>query len=119
MCPKTRNSSKKMTAAYGFEPHGVPTIFIGYQYWEGYSDQIGQEIEAAVKNCEENGCPDRGIGVIPGLKSAQPENQVAAPNQLVQQSLSDTIDLPVLGHVHLAAQSIWVSTALISFVKWS
>ena len=107
---------KKMTAAYGFEPHAVPTIFIGNQYWEGSSDQIGQEIEAVVKYCEENGCPDRGIGVIPGLKNPQPENQVTAPNQSVQQSLSDTIDLPVLGPVNLAAQSIWVSTALISFV---
>ncbi len=106
----------KMSAAYGFEPHGVPTIFIGNQYWEGYSDQIGQEIEAAVKNCEENGCPDRGIGIIPGLESTQPEIQVAGPDQVIQQSLSDTIDLPVLGPVHLAAQSIWISTALIAFV---
>jgi len=114
--PKNQEIFKKMTAAYGFEPHGVPTIFIGNQYWEGYSDQIGQEIEAALKNCGENGCPDRGIGVIPGLKSAQAENQVADPNQSVQQPLSDTIDLPVLGQVHLATQSIWFSTALISFV---
>ncbi len=114
--PENQEHFKKMTAAYGFEPHGVPTIFIGNQYWEGYGDQIGQEIEAAVKNCEESGCPDRGIGVIPGLKSAQPENKVADSNQPVQQALPDTIDLPVLGPVHLAAQSIWVSTALISFV---
>jgi len=107
---------QKMAAAYGFEPHGVPTIFIGNQYWEGYSDQIGKEIEAAVKNCQEEGCPDRGIGVIPGLKAAEPETQIAAPDQSVQQPLSDTIDLPVFGPVHLAAESIWISTALISFI---
>ena len=114
--PENQEHFKKMTAAYGFEPHGVPTIFIGNQYWEGYTDQIGQEIEAAVKNCSESGCPDRGIGVIPGLKAAEPEIKVANSNQLVQQSLPDTIDLPIFGSVHLAAQSIWVSTALISFV---
>ncbi|NLI08675.1 MAG: glutaredoxin family protein [Thermotogaceae bacterium] len=114
--PENQELFQKMTAAYGFEPHGVPTIFIGNQYWEGYSDQIGKEIEAAVKDCEGTGCPDRGIGVIPGLKAAEPENQIAAPDQSVQQPLSDTIDLPVLGTVHLAAQSIWVSTALISFI---
>jgi thiol-disulfide isomerase/thioredoxin len=114
--PENQGLFQKMTAAYGFKPSGVPTIFIGNQYWEGYSDQIGQEIEAAVKNCSESGCPDRGIGVIPGLKAAEPENQVAVPDQSVEQPLSDTIDLPIIGTVHLAAQSIWVSTALISFV---
>jgi len=114
--PENQDLFQKMAAAYGFKPSGVPTILIGNQYWEGYSDQIGKEIEAAVKNCRESGCPDRGIGVIPGLKAAEPENQVAAPDQSVQQSLSDTIDLPVFGSVHLAAQSIWISTALISFI---
>jgi thiol-disulfide isomerase/thioredoxin len=114
--PENQDLFQKMAAAYGFKPSGVPTIFIGNQYWEGYSDQIGQEIETAVKNCSESGCPDRGIGIIPGLKAAEPENQVAAPDQPVQQLLSDTIILPVFGTVHLAAQSIWVSTALISFI---
>jgi glutaredoxin len=114
--PENQILFKKMATAFGFEPHAVPTIFIGNQYWEGYSDQIGAEIEAVVKNCEENGCPDLGIGVIPGLKSAQPENPAETPTPSVQQSLSDTIDLPVFGSVHLANQSIWVSTLLISFV---
>jgi len=114
--PENQDLFQKMTAAYGFKPSGVPTILIGNQYWEGYSDQIGKEIEAAVKNCSESGCPDRGIGVIPGLKAAESENQVTATDQSVQQPLSDTIDLPIIGTVHLAAQSIWVSTALISFI---
>ncbi len=61
---KNQDLFQKMTAAYGFEPQGVPTIFIGDQYWEGYSDKIGQEIEAAVQKCEENDCPDHGVGVI-------------------------------------------------------
>jgi hypothetical protein len=114
--PENQELFKKMTASYDFEPHAVPTIFIGDHYWEGYSDQISREIEAAVKNCADNSCPDRGIGVIPGLRSVQLENQIAAPNQAVQQSLSDTIDLPVIGTVHLETQSIWMSTALISFI---
>jgi len=114
--PENHEPFLKMGEAFGFEPHGVPTVFVGNQYWEGYSDQVGQEIEAAVKNCRENGCPDRGIGVIPGIKSDQSENQVAGSDQIIQQSLADTIDLPVLGPVRLAAQSLWVSTALIAFV---
>ena len=116
--PENQELFKKMTAVYGFEPHGVPTILIGDQYWEGYSDQIGQEIETAVRTCQETGCPDRGIGVIPGLENTAVEDQIAIPSdQPVQpSSSSDVIVLPVLGTVHLAAESIWVSTALISFI---
>ena len=35
----------KMGKAYQFEPSGVPVTFIGNQYWTGYSESIGQEIE--------------------------------------------------------------------------
>ena len=87
-----------MSAAYGFEAHAVPTIFIGNNYWEGYNDQIGNEIEAAVRNCEETGCPDRGIGIIPGL-DPEPESQDIAPIQPAQQPESGAFDLPVLGSV--------------------
>ncbi len=46
----------KMAAAYGFEPHAVPTIFIGKKYWEGYNDQTQVEIQAAVDACVKTGC---------------------------------------------------------------
>jgi cytochrome c biogenesis protein CcdA/thiol-disulfide isomerase/thioredoxin len=114
--PENQELFKQMTAVFGFEPHAVPTIFIGDQYWEGYNDQIGGEIEAAVRNCEAKGCPDRGVGIIPGLKSPEPESQDPLPNQAAQQPISETVILPVFGPVQLADQSIWVSTALISFV---
>jgi len=114
--PENQEPFLKMGAAYGFEPHAVPTIFIGNQYWEGYNDQVGQEIEAAVQNCSKNGCPDRGIGVIPGIENAQPENPVVGSDQVILPSVADTVDLPVLGTVHLADQSLWVSTTLIAFV---
>jgi glutaredoxin len=103
---------KKMAEAYGFEPQGVPTIFIGGQYWEGYSDQIAQEIESAVKACSATGCKDGGVGIIPGIiASDEPVLQPSPVNQP-----SDIIDVPLIGPVHLASQSLWVSTALISFV---
>jgi glutaredoxin len=110
--PENQELFKKMTAAYGFEPHGVPTIFIGGQYWEGYSDQIGQEIESAVKACIATGCKDSGVGIIPGIvANDEPEKQPSTASPA-----SDILDVPLLGSVHLASQSLWVSTALISFV---
>jgi thiol-disulfide isomerase/thioredoxin len=101
-----------MAAAYGFEPHGVPTIFISTRYWEGYSDQISQEIEDAVKACSATGCKDGGVGIIPGIIARDAPEKQSSPIS----PTSDVIDVPLLGQVHLATQSIWVSTALISFV---
>jgi glutaredoxin len=110
--PENQDLFKQMTAAKGFEPHGVPTIFIGERYWEGYSDPISLEIENAVKTCSMNGCKDAGIGIIPGIAAnIEPEKQVSSPDQP-----SDVIDIPLIGSIHLASQSLWISTALISFV---
>jgi thiol-disulfide isomerase/thioredoxin len=110
--PENQALFLKMAAAYSFEPHAVPTIFIGGQYWEGYNDQAGREIESAVKDCIANGCKDGGVGIIPGITAIdEPKTQTSTANLA-----SDIIDVPLIGSVHLASQSLWVSTALISFV---
>lgn len=109
----------QMAAAYGFEPSGVPTILIGDRYWVGYNDTIAQEIEAMVQSCESNACPDRGVGIIPGVESHTAEEPVTATEQAEDPSSSSQpviLTLPLLGQVHLEAQSIWISTALIAFV---
>jgi len=55
----------KMAAKFGFEPTGVPTIFIGGRYWVGFSEEpIGRELEAYVASCARSGCPDAGAGVL-------------------------------------------------------
>lgn len=53
-----------MAAARGFEPHFVPTTFLGTRYWEGFDSGIQQEIEAAIAACLENPCPDAGLGIV-------------------------------------------------------
>ncbi len=57
---------EQMAAAHAFQPRYVPTFFIGERQWEGFSEELRQEIEAVVRDCVENGCPDAGAGVIPG-----------------------------------------------------
>lgn len=57
-----------MAAALGFEVRGVPVTIIGERHWVGYADAIAQEIEAAVAACSTSGCPDAGVGVIPGYE---------------------------------------------------
>jgi thiol-disulfide isomerase/thioredoxin len=110
--PENQVLFKKMAAAYNFEPHAVPTIIVGPQYWEGFNDQVGQEIEKTIQTCAATGCKDGGVGIIPGIVEVE---KPALPSPSVEQP-SDEIDLPLIGPVHLASQSLWVSTALISFV---
>lgn len=126
----------RMATAYGFEPSAVPTIFIGDRYWVGYAEPIAREIEAAVALCTTSGCSDAGAGIVPGAaltvsatptptataesadpltttESAQPlpaEPAAAAPET------PRTIDVPFLGAVDLATQSLGIGTALIAFV---
>lgn len=116
----------QMSAAFGFEPSAVPTIFIGDRYWVGYAEELASEIEAAVASCASAGCRDAGLGIIPGIPTPAPTQNVGpaiitaevapTPAPAVTQGLVDRITLPWLGAIDLAAQSLAVSTALIAFV---
>lgn len=101
-----------MADAYGFDAQYVPTFILGNQHWVGYSETIGEEIEAAVKACRADGCGDAGAGIIPGIE-VQP-TPVEPPVEQLQSS--DMVTLPIFGNVDLQGQSLLVSTLLISFV---
>lgn len=103
---------EKMAAAYGFEARYVPTIFIGAQHWVGYNKSINPDIEKAVRECHEQGCPDAGAGVI---FPAQPTPAASQPT-VAAQPQAETLTLPLIGSVDLSRQSLAVSTALIAFV---
>ena len=111
---------RKMSTAFGFDPHGVPTTFIGNRYWEGFSAQIGDSIEATVKECAANGCPNAGVGIIPGIQETPLTPDTPAdsnPQSGRPQSGNEAVlNLPLLGTVDLATQSLAVSTGLIAFV---
>jgi glutaredoxin len=100
-----------MTQAAGFEARYVPTIFIGSRHWEGYSEQIAQEIEATVSACLVKGCPDPGAGILTPPAAAAPPPSEPAP-----EDSSTAIRLPLIGMVDLSAQSLPVSTVLIALV---
>lgn len=108
----------KIARAHGFEPSAVPTTLLGKRYWSGYNKQISQEIEAAVKECLVSGCPDAGAGII---TPAQPTPSLAlTPPAITATPVSDpsaaVFDIPLVGAVNLASQSLLVSTALIALV---
>ena len=103
----------KMAENSGFEPRGVPTIFIGNRHWVGYSDVIRSEIQKTIDACLKNACVDAGAGIMPGAA----ERPVTSPPQPeVNESGSNQIKLPLIGTVDLSKQSLLISTLLISFV---
>ncbi len=135
--PKNRDVFLQIAAEVGFEARGVPTTVIGEAYWIGYSGEIAQEIEAKVAACSASGCPDAGVGIVPEASAPEP-TATPAPDPTPTQVPEDTTEqpgepeetpaeadangpktvltLPIIGTIDLKQQSLWVSTALISFV---
>lgn len=128
-----------MAKAYGFEPSGVPTTFIGDTYFVGYSDVIQSQISETIDQCLAEGCPDAGARLTSagpsggGLNTPEvtgtnnPTQAVTNPSgQSGQQTAGQAaeqinpenhvIDVPLLGRIDLDAQSLALSTLLISFV---
>ncbi len=104
-----------MAERAGFDPQYVPTIFIGSRYWEGYDEQIAQEIETVIAACLKDGCKDPGAGIV----SAQPADlETPAPNSPdpTPAPSPKAIRLPLIGAVDLSSQSLWISTILIGLV---
>jgi len=58
--PENRDSLESLAASYGTSVQGVPMTFIGDKYWVGFSDALGAEMEAKLKECSENSCEDPG-----------------------------------------------------------
>ena len=106
----------KMSDAYGFEAWGVPTIFIGDLYWEGYAETLQPEIEGAIKACIANGCKDAGAGVIVPAATQAPNPVVTPEPGNTGASENRVIKVPLLGDIDLNNQPLFIATALIAFV---
>jgi len=107
---------EKMAAKFGFEPSGVPTIFIGEYHLVGYNEELNSQIEGVVVNCLAAGCPDAGEGVItPAAETPQP---TSTPNEEPANDplQTNTIKIPLIGEVNLENQSLFLTTLLISLV---
>lgn len=106
----------KMADAYGFEAWGVPTIFIGDRYWEGFSESMQTEIEGAIQVCIENGCKDAGAGIIVPAVTHAPVTAVTPGPGDSGASENRVIKVPLFGEIDLNNQPLLIATALIAFV---
>jgi hypothetical protein len=109
--PANASLFARMTGVLGFEPYGVPTIIIGNRYWVGYADSFAKEIGTAAIACIESGCPDAGVGVIPGAAGEVASADGTSPARAI-----GILDLPLIGSVDLTGQSLTINTALIALV---
>ena len=94
--PENQTLLRDMAAAHGFEPRYVPTIFIGEEYWEGFADPLRTEIEAAIRACLEEDCPDAGAGIVPGHEpssSGPPEDDRADPGETASDEASSEVPI--------------------------
>jgi glutaredoxin len=110
------------SAVHGFQPQYVPVIFIGDQYWVGFSDQIQAELEQTIEQCLASPCVDIGKDILPAEMFAgqqDPMPAVATPpteEEPAQPGREFQITLPWIGTVDLAQRSLLISTILIAFV---
>lgn len=137
--PENQQLLFDMADKFSFKPTGVPTTFIGDQYWVGYSDTIAAQIAATVAKCSNEACPDAGEGVVPAtagestapetLAPTQPpasdtrqpaataEQPAQEPTPQAKTSLQEhLLKVPLIGTIDLDKQSLVLSTLLISFV---
>ena len=128
-----------MAEKYEIEQLGVPTIFVGPYFVQGYSGELDQQLIDVIIYCSQNGCIDAAEGVdrtvastIDRLTNQPPTptiiTKTATPTPAIaevtlvptaqSESLlqSQSIDIPFFGRVDLAPKSAAFSTVLIAFV---
>ncbi|MGD9618712.1 MAG: hypothetical protein AB7G47_01590 [Mycolicibacterium sp.] len=98
-----------MIAKFEITRIGVPAFFLGHRYWVGYlGSTTPQQLEAAIQQCLNTGCPDAGAGVF--TPAAEPITPAAtAPHR-------DAIELPFFGEVDAGSGSLMLTTVLIAAV---
>lgn len=123
---ENQNLFAEFGKTYGFEPRYVPTILIGTDIWEGYSEEFSADITAVVTRCLADGCENKGASLIEGRGftpySAAPvdtpiETPVPTPTPTPDESGNgNTTKLPFFGEVDFSKMGLFLSTALIAFV---
>lgn len=91
-----------MAEKFGFEPTGVPVFFLGARHWVGYSGSTTPRLlEDAISQCVSSGCGDAGAEVS-DANTSKPHREL--------------VDLPFVGQIDPAHQSLLLSTVLIAAV---
>ncbi len=112
--PEYRDLFLTFGEQFGFEPRYVPTIFVSDKFWVGYSDAIQAEMDREIQQCLGSACVDYGGLILEDAGIPVEVPPVAPPGE--EASSEFLINLPLIGTIDLADQSLLFSTILISFV---
>ncbi len=118
---ENRQLLEKFGEVYGFKPRYVPTILVGENYFEGWSDELEPQVISAIESCLVNACPDKGAALITAESgtvqpTALPEIIPTEAPKFTGTENKDIIKIPLIGEVNLSHQGLFLSTLLISFV---
>lgn len=124
-----------MAEKYGIEQLGVPTIFIGPHFVQGYNKELEQQIIDVINHCSQKGCVDAAEGVTRTVADStestlftptatliatpilvNPSSLVMPTSQPESLLQSQSIEIPFFGKIDLAPKSAAFSTVLIAFV---
>ncbi|MCD4754127.1 MAG: thioredoxin family protein [Anaerolineaceae bacterium] len=106
---------KEFSAAYDFEPRGVPVAFIGNDYFVGYGGDLGSHFETMIQEFLAEGYyPDPMAKVQP--EEAEPQATPIPTESQPEIEESNIINIPLIGSVDLSNHSILASTIIIAAV---
>lgn len=106
---------KEFSAAYDFEPRGVPVTFIGDDYFVGFGGDLGDRFEASIKKYLAEGVyPDPMEKVRP--EEAELQATLIPTESPPEVEESNIINIPLIGSVDLSNYSILASTIIIAAV---
>ncbi len=95
----------------GFDASSVPTTIVGERVWIGWSDQIRQDMAAAIDQVSRGKLPRAGVYGTPGAGTCSEEDAICTVEENGQ-----LIEVPLVGEVALGERSLLVSTVIIGFV---
>lgn len=95
----------------GFDASSVPTAIVGERVWIGWSDQIRQDMAAAIDQVSRGKWPQAGVYGTPGAGTCSAEDAVCTVDDDGQ-----VVEVPLVGEVALGGRSLLVSTVIIGFV---
>lgn len=94
-----------------FEASSVPTTIVGERVWIGWSNQIKQDMVAAIDQVSRGQEPRAGVYGTPGAGTCSKDDAVCTIEEDGQ-----LIEVPLVGEVSLGGRSLLVSTLIIGFV---
>ncbi len=103
--PENEPIAENFAKAFNFSLSGVPTTFIGNNYWVGFSETTKEAIDKAVRDGVTNGVVD-AQDIVDGKQNLVPP----------EKEIESKISAPIFGEIDLKDKSILLTTIIIGLV---